>query len=1061
MIQLLGARTAILMALLVIATTSATRGAGQDGSNTDRVPPSYASANGLLNRGLHDLAAVEYRRFLADQPRHALAPMARYGLAVCLVRMQQHEEATRELKRLTEAADFEYAVEVATLLGQCHLAMGQPKRAAEALLRVVERHPHHALAEEAAALCVEALHRAQRFDAAVKLCETFDRSWPTSSLRDRVDYFGALALIAQDDHAAAAGRLERLLEQHPAGPFADHGRLLIAQCYQQQAALDAAAGCYQQVLDRNDSRYTGEALLGLAAVRYSRGELNEAERLLRKLLTQTPPEDQAQWGRFQLGRVLYDQNRFAAALALFDEVHATEGDLSAEASYWAARCLLEMEQVSDALSRLAKAIQAHPDSALAAQMRYDRIVALMRLDQHEAAARACVAFREHHADHVLLADVSYLAAMIAHQRDQYDDCEGRCAEFLQQYAAHERAVDVALLRADNAYRAGRYEDAISLYSKLNGALPDDRRARHVTYRIGMALYRLQRYDAAMACLQELSAAEFNDPEFRYARLALGDIRYHRGEWKLAETHLSAYLATGLDAPGADDALLKLGIALQRQNRPEDALQAFDKLLTAFAKSDRRWHALFERGQALMALDRHAEAEAAFNQLLKDEQADTQLRAHAHHLCGAIATGQRRYIESIEHYARAAALSTDAALRVEADYQHAQGLLLAERYEDAERALRSFVRAHGDHERAGVAWIQLGLSQARQQRYETALKTFAEAERIALPGVESPDSPLRIAAQMEKAWCLREVGRTAEAIAAYRALLDTTGPTLHVPAALELAELEAEARRHAEAARLLRQIRTRAAREPDAVAPDVLERATYRLGTCCFELGDTKQAASLLTELLERFPQSTLSASAEFFCGEALHREGKLRAAAGHFARVVERHPDADLLGPALLRLGETTAELQQWARSEAAFSNYLDHDPAGEQWFRARFGVGWARENQGRHPEAIRAYGDVVARHNGPTAARAQFQIGECLFAQKEYEAAVRELLKVDILYAYPEWSAAALYEAGRCFEALGKTVEARRQFTKVAEEHEGTHWAGLATQRLAALASGLRFGKG
>ena len=90
----------------------------------------------------------------------------------------------------------------------------------------------------------------------------------------------------------------------------------------------------------------------------------------------------------------------------------------------------------------------------------------------------------------------------------------------------------------------------------------------------------------------------------------------------------------------------------------------------------------------------------------------------------------------------------------------------------------------------------------------------------------------------------------------------------------------------------------------------------------------------------------------------------------------------------------------------------------------------------------------------------ATVQIGECLFARKQYEDAARELLKVDILYAYPEWSAAALYEAGRCFEALGKTVEARTQFKAVVDKHKQTRWGELAGKRLAALSANVLPGR-
>ena len=120
--------------------------------------------------------------------------------------------------------------------------------------------------------------------------------------------------------------------------------------------------------------------------------------------------------------------------------------------------------------------------------------------------------------------------------------------------------------------------------------------------------------------------------------------------------------------------------------------------------------------------------------------------------------------------------------------------------------------------------------------------------------------------------------------------------------------------------------------------------------------------------------------------------------------------------------------------------------------FQAQFGIAWARENQGRYDEAIRAYQQVIQRHQGETAARAQFQIGECLYAQMQFEPAVRELLKVEILYAYAEWSAAALYEAGRCLERLGQTHKAREQYEQVAQKYAETSWGLKAKEKITEL---------
>jgi TolA-binding protein len=150
---------------------------------------------------------------------------------------------------------------------------------------------------------------------------------------------------------------------------------------------------------------------------------------------------------------------------------------------------------------------------------------------------------------------------------------------------------------------------------------------------------------------------------------------------------------------------------------------------------------------------------------------------------------------------------------------------------------------------------------------------------------------------------------------------------------------------------------------------------------------------------------------------------------------------------ALLKLGEASAAAQQWSRSDEAYTAFLDRFPDHALWFQARFGQGWTRENQQRHDAAIEAYREVISRHQGPTAARAQFQIGECLYAQKKRDQAVAEFLKVDVLYAYPEWSAAALYEAGRCLHDLERADEGTRQFEDLIKRFPETQWAKLARE--------------
>jgi len=79
----------------------------------------------------------------------------------------------------------------------------------------------------------------------------------------------------------------------------------------------------------------------------------------------------------------------------------------------------------------------------------------------------------------------------------------------------------------------------------------------------------------------------------------------------------------------------------------------------------------------------------------------------------------------------------------------------------------------------------------------------------------------------------------------------------------------------------------------------------------------------------------------------------------------------------------------------------------------------------------------------------AQWMIGESFFHQKNYEAALREYLRLEILYAYPTWQAGALLQAGKCHELLGETKEAGELYQRILKTYPNTPFAEQAQGRL------------
>ena len=58
-------------------------------------------------------------------------------------------------------------------------------------------------------------------------------------------------------------------------------------------------------------------------------------------------------------------------------------------------------------------------------------------------------------------------------------------------------------------------------------------------------------------------------------------------------------------------------------------------------------------------------------------------------------------------------------------------------------------------------------------------------------------------------------------------------------------------------------------------------------------------------------------------------------------------------------------------------------------------------------------------------------------------------LLAVEDVYAYPKWSARALFEAGRAFEQLKQPDQAKQQYTQLVTKYKDAPEAEMAQDRL------------
>ncbi len=1043
-------RLALVFCVSMLIFSSAAKASSENDSQQEKptaASRSYFSANGLLNRGLYDLAATEYESFLAEHNQHDKAPMAHYGLAVCMFRQQKFEPALMQLQLLQADEDFIYHAEVAVMAGHTHLALRQYQQAASAFDDVLNSHAKHDLADDAAAGATEALYALGQYPEAIKRSAWLVARWPRSPHRDRIELLWGMSAMASEDFVAAAAHLSLLLERNSKGEMADQASLLLAQAYHHLNSPAEAIRQYRDTLTRGAKRFTAEARLGLATLLHQKGELEEASSLLNQLLTQFPEGDLTVPAQFRLARIRFDEKNYKQALPVFRRLADSSHAWQDESAYWAGKCELRLGQFKQASERLDRFTDDFESSEYVAVARYDKALALVQTGEAEAGVAALREFRKLHPDHEMSADALYMIVSTLHQQRAFDESLDSTKLFLQSYKKHELADSVAFVLAENLYLSGQYDKAVPAYDRLLKAYPHSQHLGSTLHRLGVSLYHVENFKRSTSVLSRAVSDYPSSDGFETSQFVLGDMAFQRSEWNQALKHFESYVANSADPPSTADALLKMGLCHQRQQQYQLAISKYDQLLSQFPDHTHYVQAMFEKGQALIALGQKARAREAFATVVKDSPS-TPFAAYARNHLASIAMTEGKYDQAATFLEQMDSTELDGKTGEHATLRRGQALLASEQYAQAESVLTTLFESEASEPIRAQALAHLTVSLTRQDRCEDALKA---AKQMSKTMAIALDPALAQSFQYERAWCYREAGNGAEAAKLYRDILTAGGSiNLQAHALLDLGALAFEAREFDQAMKHFQQLQQLISTHDDGDFPQTLkQQLAYRLGVCSFELQQYDKAATYLANYAKVFPHSSLIASASFYCGEALYKLGKFGQAIPHLSRVVDEFDKDTAYRPSLLRLGQSLAELQRWARCEQIFTTFLAKFPNDPQHFQASFGVGWAMENQSRYTEAINAYQTVIDSHTGPTAARAQFQIGECYFAMKQYEHATRELLKVDILYAYPEWSAAALYEAGRCFEMMAKHAEARTQYASVAEKYGESKWAPLAKQRL------------
>jgi TolA-binding protein len=1047
-------------------------------------------ADCLMSMGDSDGASKVLRRLIADRKDSALAPRARYTLALALMNTGRDMEAEQVLGdivtiypsspvralalimignralakndyskaeqsyRLVEKDFKEDPLAEKAVLGiiDVESKKGNPEGVLNESERFLERFPKSESTATVTRRAIEAALRLRMPGRALELVSSLRAGTASPDSTGEVALLAARVLAENEKTNEAIGELRNMRNAHPRSPYLKDALVLEAELREKSGASLEAARLYNLALMEDIDR-TQRLALNARLAELASSRLADTLSALRYWgLVADEDSDgaaaeeaifKASLLREQMGDLGGAARGYESIVSRFpggkyvEQARARLGDI-AERPVWNA-------SVARELARIAASPAGQPQRSIETG---SALVELAR-DPEAAIPYLEEALAKELPDSLRARGMYYLGAA---RLMRYHAARGRGED-----AGAERAKGFDLLqqasqkyagtrwgeRAHRKYLENRFEewDASERLSKLDDYLNLYGRGEGRSWGL-----------AAKAAIL-------------YERATAGDTAASRAALALAND------VAGSGAPPADKReAVYLGAYLKRMRGDyRGAAKAFEEFAGAYPGDPRVTSVLFDLGETLVWLQDYVGASAAYDRCIA--RAPGRALAEKCRLRkGDCLFSQGHFAEAAEAYAACAAAFPESDLAPEAVYREAtaqdklgeslkaeetlRGLLAREglpraarlkalswlgaRYLDRRQfeASRPLLEELAQGERTATNMNMAAEAELGAGDYAAAVKSFSDA--LGLPGV---DTCRALAGRTRSYLRLKEADRyavDAASLAARCAAWNGLGSIM-----LEQGKMEAEEGRCEEAAKTLGELQKR------FPGTDEGNEAFLYLGLCDLKRGGYKEGAEKIESFIGSSPSSPMLPQAYFKLASAQYGAGNLNLAAKNYALAAESTKDRELAFAAWKNLGSVYQQMEKWDEAAATWQKLAETFPEREGIVEVLFDLGLCYNQMGKNELAYDVYSRIPnVATTEEQQGRAHYWAGMTLKSMGKYDEAIGELLRVSYLKTGGMWGVTAKLEAAGCYELKGDLGQAQAIYENVLSGYgASSDWGHVASE--------------
>ena len=914
--------------------------------------------------------------------------------------------------------------------------------------------------------------------------------WVTNAIADSSEreYAIAAQYYADENWDLAATAFGDFTQQHSDSPQAVEAAFYAGESLVQLNRYDDAAEYFQQFLEaapEHESR--AQAFFRSGECAYLANRPVAALRQLREFNRLYPEHELQQYALPYLGSLSQTASDQEGAIQAFSKALSKypRGPYADECLLGLATLAYEQQRYTDAAEFLSQLKRKFPESDLQAEAAY--WLGLVNFDEQKygEAAKNFAEVKRRRPEHRRIHAIEYLAAESLRRVGQLDAAIPQLQEITQQLRDNEWADDALVSLMRIALKQNDHQGVANYAASIEQSVPQSNRRMEAEHILGESLIKQQLFRQAVEIFSELVKQENLNEQARSTSHYLLGVAF-LGLDNPAET-LSQLKKVNVDGQGINlrtQVELAKAMAFNALGQHENAAklllnangdlgeQGQAQLIFALIKSEdlqtatevlSEWQQQPDANANLLTTARRHLADANFSQ--SNYQDASQLYAKI--LAGATAApllnrglsglgwchfrmgNDRAALKAFDELIEKAPDSTEAR---EARLPRARSL---ERLDEKDKALEAYLEIAQMSEKneqwatAMLASIDLLKS---KDRIELAIDFLQELK-------DHPQLHGRMDLVLYKlGWLESLAGNPQKSFAAYKTLyLEQPESEYWTDATYRMADIAYQEDRIRTAERLLKKLNQVHQGRPN---PKLIPFVKYLEGRISAHRADWTNTISILRPITEKNPESPVATSAHFWLAEAHFQLKEYDEAIPHLVAVGkaqdrEAEPWQAIV---LLRLAQIKAIQRSWEEVDQILSRLQDRFRDFERSYEIRYLEGQRLVAAAHFDESRTSFQEAIDDPRGQfteTAAKAQWMIGETYLHQNAAEQALRAYLKVDMLYDYPEWRAAALLQAGKCYERLGKIPNARELYERITTEIPATEYHETAQQRLLQIKAG------